>query len=124
MEKVILSSFTQSELRNEIIQAFKEFLDKGSDIEAMGGCADGVELSFVNSKAKTPKAKEPQEKFLTRGDVANLLKISLPTLHRYTRDSVLKSYRIGGKVRYKLQEVENALRECNFGLPRKGGRND
>jgi excisionase family DNA binding protein len=60
-----------------------------------------------------------QTKYLTRGQVAKILQISLPTLHQYTKNGIINSYRIGVKVRYKSEDVENALTERNF--CRKGG---
>lgn len=43
--------------------------------------------------------------FMTREEVANLLKISLPTLWAWTKSGTLKSYTIGNKVRYIESEV-------------------
>lgn len=60
--------------------------------------------------------------YLTRGEVAKKLQISLPTLHSYTKDGFIRSYRIGGKVRYKADDIDKALTERNFtAVNRKGG---
>lgn len=60
--------------------------------------------------------------YLSRGQVAKHLQISLPTLHSYVKQGLIKSYRIGGKVRFKLEEVDQALTERNFtSVMRKGG---
>lgn len=45
------------------------------------------------------------EKFLTRGEVAELLKITLPTLHDWTKKGLLKAYKISNRIRYKEKEV-------------------
>jgi len=45
--------------------------------------------------------------------VAKRLQISLPTLHAWTKNNILKSYRIGNKVRYKKDEVLKGLQSIN-----------
>jgi len=122
---IILNGLTREELQSDILEIITKFMGGiNENTVSYGGCINGVEISY-ECKPKTTKNKTSifNEKYLTRGEVANFLKISLPTLHRYTKDGVLKSYRIVGKIRYKLEEVENALKERNFGLPKKGGRN-
>jgi len=48
--------------------------------------------------------------YITRRDICDRLKISLATLHCYTKDGTLKGYRIGGRVLYKLSEVEQSVK--------------
>lgn len=48
--------------------------------------------------------------FMTREEVANFLKISLPTLWAWTKEGTLKSYTIGNKVRYIESEVIAAVK--------------
>jgi len=52
-----------------------------------------------------------QESYLTRKEVAEKLRISLPTLHRATRKGFIKGYKISGRILFKLSEVEKALKE-------------
>lgn len=47
--------------------------------------------------------------YLSRKEVAALLKITLPTLHDWTKLGRLKSYKIGTRVLYKEREVYEAL---------------
>lgn len=119
MNKILFSSFSLDELNREIKTAFEEMLGRKLDdnISSIEGCIDGIDFEIPSNKVEQDRAI-----YLTRHEVCKLLKISLPTLHRYTRDSILKSYRIGGKVRYKREEVENSLKERNFNLSKKGGR--
>lgn len=64
-----------------------------------------------------------QPNYITRGQVAKMLQISLPTLHNYVKQGLIKSYRIGGKVRFILEDVQDALTERNFtSVNRKGGK--
>lgn len=46
-----------------------------------------------------------QNPLLTRKETANILQISLPTLHSYTKQGILKSYVLGNIIRYKYDEV-------------------
>lgn len=46
---------------------------------------------------------------LTRQEVAQQLRISLPSLHNYQKSGILKSYRIGKRVLFKKGEVMEAL---------------
>jgi excisionase family DNA binding protein len=122
---IILNGLTREELQSDILEIITKFMGGiNENTVSYGGCINGVEVSY-DCEPKTAKNKSSisNEKYLTRSEVAHFLKISLPTLHRYTKDGVLKSYRIVGKVRYKLQEVEEALKERNFGFPKKGGFN-
>lgn len=62
-----------------------------------------------------------KEPYLTRKQVASLLQISLPTLHQYTKQGLINSYKIGTKVRYKTSEIDEALRNRNFTFQQRGG---
>ena len=46
---------------------------------------------------------------LTRVETAKYLGISLPTMAEWTNSGVIVGYRIGGRVRYKKPDIENAL---------------
>ena len=71
----------------------------------------------INSLS-TPK--ENELKLLTRKDTAKLLCISLPTLHDWTKNGVVKAHRIGNRVLYKLEEVKEALLQVQT-VNMKGG---
>jgi excisionase family DNA binding protein len=58
--------------------------------------------------AETPQTNANGE-YLTRKEVCDLLKISLSTLHYYSKDGTLQSYRIGGRILYKSVEVQNSV---------------
>ena len=47
--------------------------------------------------------------YLTRKEVAGLLRISIPTLHELIKTGKLKAYRIGGRVLFNKSEVEDSL---------------
>jgi len=62
------------------------------------------QLSTLNSAKK-------DEEYLTRKDTAKTLGVSLPTVDAYTKDGILKGYRVGSRVRYKKHEVEASLNQ-------------
>jgi excisionase family DNA binding protein len=66
---------------------------------------------------------EKQSDYITRAEVARLLKISLPTLNEWTKLGWLQSYKIGNRVLYKREEVESSLHEVSFRKYKKGGIN-
>lgn len=68
-----------------------------------------VEDKLRNFK-QDPK-KPTNGEYATRREVCDTLKISLATLHYYTKDGTLKGYRIGGRVLYKWSEIEQSVKE-------------
>lgn len=66
----------------------------------------------INEKIKVDKKE--RFTYLTRNEVASLLKISLPTLHEWTKEGLIVSYRIGSRVYYKSNEVELSVVQRKF----------
>lgn len=64
-----------------------------------------------NSTTNPAIPVEITEILLSRNEVAEILKISLPTLHDWTKKGLIKSYRIGNRIRFKKEDVFNALQE-------------
>ncbi len=67
---------------------------------------------IVEAKLKQFKQEHPTQapgEYITRREVCKHLKISLATLHSYTKDGTLNGYRIGGRVLYRLAEVEQSI---------------
>ncbi|HUZ58297.1 MAG TPA: helix-turn-helix domain-containing protein [Hanamia sp.] len=62
--------------------------------------------SYLNAQQPT----EIKPDFISRQEVATLLKITLPTLHEWTKLGWLKSYKIGNRVLYKPHEVMEAVK--------------
>ena len=54
------------------------------------------------------KPAEP-EKLLTRKGASRWLDISLPTLSEYTKNGIIRAFRIGSSIRYRQSDVEDAL---------------
>lgn len=59
------------------------------------------------------KPKEPTI-YLTRSEVRDLLQVNLSTVHNLTKRGKLKAYGLGGRVYYKRDEVEAAIKPLNF----------
>lgn len=89
-QKVILSPYTL----DEITARFEAVIDS--------------KLSQLKDQF-TSTGEKP--KYGTRTEVAEELKISLPTLHELTKSGKLKAYRIGSRVLYRWDEVEESLNE-------------
>ena len=61
------------------------------------------------AESKKDSGQSESEDLLTRKEAANLLGVSLPTLHDYTIRSIIPAYRLGTRVRYKKGEILNCL---------------
>jgi excisionase family DNA binding protein len=59
---------------------------------------------FINP----PKTQDKDLK--SRKETARILNISLPTLHLFTKEGSIRAYRIGNRVLYKSEDIENALK--------------
>ena len=78
--------------------------------------ADTLKEWFVSLQSqmqglkKHLQPKQPTE-YQSRKDVAEMLGVSLVTVSEWTKKGLLKSYKIGNRVYYKRNEVENSLTE-------------
>ena len=64
---------------------------------------DAIIIAINALKLQTASTND--ESLLTRQEVADLLKVSLVTVWSWTGKGILKSYRIGNKIRYKKSEI-------------------
>jgi excisionase family DNA binding protein len=71
---------------------------------------------FINP----PKSQDKDLK--SRKETARILNISLPTLHLFTKEGIIRAYRIGNRVLYKQEDIENALKVIVS--PNKKGHNN
>lgn len=56
------------------------------------------------------KSAPPQKTYRTRKETAKLLKISLPTLDGYVYDGVISGSRIGSRVLFSDEAIEEAVK--------------
>lgn len=64
-------------------------------------------------KCFAPVVEPKQNQLLTRKQTADFLCISLPTLHDWTKTGIIKAHRIGNRVLYKIDEINNSLNQIN-----------
>ena len=87
MAKVLLNNFELSDIRKVVEEVLEQ------------------QLKGLLVPEKT------ESKLLSRKDTAKFLCISLPTLHEWTKTGVIKAHRIGNRVLYKQDEVNQALQQ-------------
>lgn len=97
MERLILDQISIDDLTNRIAESVKERI-----LEVL------------------PKP-ESQEKYLTRKETAELLRISLVTLHEWgsSRKNYIKPRKIGSRVRFLKSEIDELMKQ---GTHKKYGR--
>lgn len=73
-----------------------------------GIVADEMKNALTTLTDSLPKDTTPE--YLTRKETAEMLGVSLPTLHSYVKKGYLTAHRVGEKtVRFKREDVEKAL---------------
>jgi excisionase family DNA binding protein len=77
---------------------------------------DKLENQLLELKANF-QPKQPTE-YLTRNEVADLLKCDLSTLHNWTKKGKLKPYGIGSRIYFKRSDIDSVLIPLN---EKKGG---
>jgi excisionase family DNA binding protein len=101
-------------------------LSKGEQILFMGFSVNDLLLrieQIIDSKiGNLPQNEDNKSDYITRKEAASILKITLPTLHDWTKQGWLQSYKIGNRVLYSKQEVEDSLRQVISHKYKKGGR--
>ena len=55
------------------------------------------------------KAKEPR--YYTRKETAQLIHVTLPTLARLTKDGIITAKKIGSRILYDAEAIDEAVRE-------------
>jgi hypothetical protein len=83
----------------------KVILVQGDELESIISRAVKAELENF----KHPSEPKTHCEFLTRKQTADRLKCSLVTLNKWSKEGIIKGYRISGRVRYKSDEIELAL---------------
>ena len=75
--------------------------------EQIASLFEGLQNQLTELKQNF-EPKTPTE-YLTRAEVADMLKCDLSTVHNWTKKAKLKPYGIGNRVYYKRHEVEAVL---------------
>jgi excisionase family DNA binding protein len=98
MDQILLNGISLNELLEKISQLIDTKIEQ-----------------VLNHTAKN------HSKFISRAEVAELLKITLPTLNEWSKLGWLKSYKMGNRVLYKAKEVEEAFCKLITHKHKKGG---
>lgn len=64
-----------------------------------------TQLLTISTNPQSPTDTE----LLTRKEVSELLSITLPTVHEWTKKGILKAYRMGNRLKYKKAEIMETL---------------
>jgi hypothetical protein len=88
MKEIIIKGFSTDDFFYEIRKIIKEESKKEIQNESDGS---------------------KKEKYASRKETADALKISLPTLWDYTRRGLIKSVKIGNRVLYRWSDIDAAL---------------
>lgn len=80
-----------------------------------------IEQTIEKQLQKLAPQKHDAAEYITRKDAAKILKITLPTLHDWTKLGWVKGYKIGSRVLYKRHEVEAAIEGVLNQKHKKGG---
>jgi excisionase family DNA binding protein len=66
--------------------------------------------STVREELQRGSPKKGEPRYITRNEAAELLKITLPTLNRYTQLGIIKGFRIGTRILYNLEDIEEDVK--------------
>lgn len=72
--------------------------------------ADKVETRLFERLSKFLTDKAPK-KYLSADEVCELFSVTKPTIHEWRKRNILKSYKLGARVYYRLDEIEAAMTE-------------
>lgn len=76
---------------------------------------EAIIADFRNELQLFCKSFQPiqQQEYLTREEVAEILKISMSTISEWNRKGILNPYRLGNTIRYKSNELDQVLIKIN-----------
>lgn len=69
---------------------------------------DTVENRLFERLSKFLTDNEPN-RYYTAEQICERFSITKPTIHEYRKRKIIKSYRLGSRVYYRLDEIENAM---------------
>lgn len=72
---------------------------------------DKMEAAIIALNNSQQPQQEKTNEFITRTEVAQILRISLVTVHDWTKKGLLSAYKCGNRVYYKRLEIIEALKK-------------
>lgn len=88
----------------QIIQDSEEFESR------IDSKLDRMRNAIITELKNEFKPKIPEE-FLTRNEVAQLLKVNVNTVDRWSKEGQLRRYGLGNKIFFKRSEVEESIQK-------------
>ena len=70
--------------------------------------ANEVKNTLFADITKTLQDNEPK-RYLSADQVCERFSVTKPTIHEWKKRGILKSYKLGARVYYRLDEIENAM---------------
>jgi excisionase family DNA binding protein len=67
-------------------------------------------LDLKHGSQPTPTPDKPPF-YITRAEAAAKLRVTLSTLDKYAKAGIVQSYKVGGRIRYKSNEIEQAFEQ-------------
>ena len=67
-----------------------------------------VKTALFTDLEKSIKDNEPN-RYYTAEQICERFSITKPTIHEYRKRKIINSYRLGSRVYYRLDEIENAM---------------
>lgn len=67
-----------------------------------------VKTALLSDLEKYLKDNEPN-RYYTAEQICERFSITKPTIHEYRKRKIIKSYKLGSRVYYRLDEIENAM---------------
>ena len=95
----------QNSVRTEIIGITPEELKEN--------IINDVKQELSKLVANLSLNEKTQEEYLTRKEVAKILKVSVVTLSDWEKKKILSPNRLGNLIRYKKSDIDNALIQIN-----------
>lgn len=92
MDNVVFTAIPLHELENKFAQIVE----------------DKIKILLENNSRQE---ENQSQKYITRKEVSQRLRVSLPTLNTLTKSGTIQGYRFGRRVLYKWDEVEGILQE-------------
>lgn len=87
---------------------------KKDDLQAI--IAEALTSARKEWESSNRQAKQAQTGYITRKQAAEMLHVSLPTLHAWVHQGRLKCYQIGGRTLYKREEVMQAVQPATYSI--------
>jgi excisionase family DNA binding protein len=88
----------------------KQIIMQNIGVEDLVSIIEAVVKPLLIDSDEQKQNSNPEVKLLTRKQTAEMLHVSLMTLYKWNKADVLKSYGVGNRVYYKLEDIEEALK--------------